>query len=526
MTNKNQKEKYDYIIIGSGFGGSVSALRLVEKGYSVLLIEKGKWYGKDDFPKTNWNLKKWTWLPSFGFYGIMKMTFYAHIGILSGTGVGGGSLVYANTLPKPKANFYKNGTWANLTDWESELAPHYKTASTMLGSAVNPVLETGDMLLKDLAAKRGQSNKFEPTEVSVFFGESDVEVDDPFFNGEGPRRTGCTYCGACMTGCKHNAKNSLDKNYLYLAQKKGLEIIAEQEVYDVITDGASDGSKGYIIKSKDSTRLFKSKYTYKADNVIFAGGVLGNMNLLIKLKRKSLPNLSNKLGKHVLTNNEALIFSVSEDKDKDLSQGVAIGSILDVDDKTHLEVVRYGEGSGFWRTLVVPNVVGGNMIIRIVNMFISFFKSPWKYIKLAFVKDFAKQSIVLLFMQQIDTTLSFKKGLFRLKTRVDSGSKPSAQIPLAFELAKQYSELNNAKPMVLMSETLFNMPSTAHILGGAVMGANANEGVIDKNNMVFGYKNMMICDGSMISANPGVNPSLSIAAITERAMSYIKVKTG
>lgn len=516
--------QYDYIIIGSGFGGSVSALRLAEKGYSVLVIEKGKWYHQNDFPKTNWNLKKWIWLPSFGFYGIMKMTFYSHIGILSGTGVGGGSLVYANTLPKPKASFYKNGNWAKLANWEEELAPHYETAKQMLGAALNPNLETGDNILKDLAKTRNQSEFFKPTEVSVFFGEPEEEVEDPFFNGKGPRRSGCTFCGACMTGCRHNAKNSLDKNYLYLAQKLGVEIISQQEVYNVVVNGIGDGSEGYTISAKSSTKFIKKHQEYKAKNVIFAGGVLGNMNLLLKLKEKSLPNISNQLGKYILTNNEALIFSVSDDANKDLSKGIAIGSIMDVDENTHLEVVRYGEKSGFWRLGMLPNVIGNNIFSRLGNMILKYLKSPIKYLKLAFVKDFAKQSIVLLFMQQIDTTLQFKKGWFRLKTGISHGKKPSAQIPLAYELADQYSKLNNAKPMVLLTETLLNMPSTAHILGGAVMGASSDDGVIDKTSHVFGYKNMMICDGSAISSNPGVNPSLSITAITEYAMSLLPFK--
>ena len=517
-------KKYDYIIIGSGFGGSVSALRLAEKGYSVLVIEKGKWYSKDDFPKTNWNLKKWIWLPSIGFYGIMKMTFYKHIAILSGTGVGGGSLVYANTLPKPHVNFYNNGSWAKLADWESELSPFYEKAKKMLGAARNPKLEIGDSILKDLAVKRNQISDFNSTDVGVFFGESEDEVNDPFFDGKGPKRSGCTHCGACMTGCRHNSKNSLDKNYLYLAQQLGVEIISEQEVYDVVAKGKDDGSEGYFVKSKSSTSLFKKKFDFEANNVIFSGGVLGTMNLLVKLKEKSLPKLSNQVGNQILTNNESLIFSVTNDTNRDLSKGVAIGSILNIDEKTHLEVVRYGEGSGFWRLGVLPIAIGINLVSRLSSVVYKFIKSPITYFKLAFTRDFAKQSIVLLFMQQIDTSLQFKKGLFRLKSKLNSGPRPSAQIPLAFELAEQYSELNNGKPMVLLTETMLNIPSTAHILGGAVMGNSTENGVIDKNNNVFGYKNMMVCDGSMISSNPGVNPSLSITAITERAMSFIPKK--
>ncbi len=517
-------KEYDYIIIGSGFGGSVSALRLAQKGYTVLVIEKGKWYSSNDFPKTNWNIKKWLWLPSLRFHGIMKMTFFKDVGIISGTGVGGGSLVYANTLPKPKDSFYKNGSWADLKNWKEELKPHYKTALQMLGATKNPHLEIGDIIMQELAKKRAKNEKFDATNVSIYFGEPEVEVEDPYFNGEGPRRSGCTFCGACMTGCRHNAKNTLDKNYLYLAQKLGVEIFAENEVVDILPDGKNDGSNGYIVKTQSSTRFFKTKSTFKAKKVILSGGVLGTVKLLLKLKKKSLPNISNKLGDNILTNNEALIFSVSEDSSKDLSKGIAIGSILDVDERTHLEIVRYGEGSGFWRLGVLPIVIGNNIFKRLGNMFYKIVKNPIKYIKVATVKDFAKQSTVLLFMQQINTTLQFKHGFFKMKSSISKGEKPSAQIPLAFELAEQYSEINNAKPMVLLTETLFNMPSTAHILGGAVMGDSSLTGVIDKTNHVFGYKNLMVCDGSMISSNPGVNPSLSITAITEHAMSLIPKK--
>ena len=516
-------KKYDYIIVGSGFGGSVSALRLAEKGYSVLLIEKGKWYKQNDFPKTNWNLKKWFWIPAIGFYGIMKMTIYRHIAVLSGTGVGGGSLVYANTLPKPKSKFFNSGSWANLRDWETELCSYYDKAKQMLGAVKNPNLEQGDLLLKDLSNKKGRINDFDATDVAVFFGEADIEVEDPFFEGKGPKRSGCNFCGACMTGCRYNAKNTLDKNYLYLAQKLGVDIIAEHEVYDIIPKD-KNGKQGYFVKARKITGLFTKKIEFDTSNVVLSGGVLGTLNLLLDLKETSLPNLSNMLGKNVLTNNESLIFSVTDDSSKDLSKGVAIGSILDIDDKTHLEVVRYGKGSGFWRLGLLPNVEGNSLFERLYNVFEELLKHPKKYIKIAFVKNFAKQSIVLLFMQQIDSSLTLIKGRFGLTSKISSGLAPSPQIPLAHKLAKEYSELNDAKPMVLFTETIFNIPSTAHILGGAIMGDSPETGVIDKYNKVFGYENMMICDGSMISSNPGVNPSLSITAITEYTMSHIEDK--
>lgn len=516
------KTDYDYIIIGSGFGGSVSALRLAEKGFKVLVIEKGKWYSNNDFPKTNWNLKKWLWLPSLRFHGIMKMTFFRHIGIISGVGVGGGSLVYANTLPKPKSTFYNTGSWAKLENWETDLAPYYETAWKMLGAANNPNLESADKFLQQLANNQKRPEHFEPTKVAVFFGEADKTVPDPYFNGEGPERSGCNNCGACMTGCPHNAKNTLDKNYLYLAQKLGVEILAEKEVVDVKPLGNKDGSDGYKIIYQSSTSFFKKQTQITSKGVIFSGGVLGTVKLLLKLKRKSLPNLSNKIGKDIRTNNESLIFSVTEDKTKDFTKGIAIGSIYHPDENSHLEVVRYGKGSGFWRLGTFPNAAQGGLLQRMQQMIGKILKEPIKYFKLFTVKDFSKQSIVLLFMQHLDSTLQFKRGIFGMKSKVSSGTKPIASIPTANKLANEYGELINAKSFVLLTETLLNIPSTAHILGGAVMGKNSDEGVIDRKHRVFGYKNLLIIDGSSISANPGVNPSLTITALAERAMKKLK----
>lgn len=510
---------YDYIIMGSGFGGSVSALRLSEKGYKVLVIEKGKWYDNKDFPKTNWNLPKWLWLPKFKFFGIMKMTYFRHIAILSGVGVGGGSLVYANTLPTPKSNFFTSGSWAKLKNWEEELEPYYKKARTMLGATTNVKLFDSDNRLQDLASAIGKEEAFSPTEVAVFFGEQNKTVKDPFFDGKGPDRAGCNFCGQCMTGCPHNAKNTLDKNYLFLAQQLGCEIIAEHEIRDI-----QPRNGGYEITFKKSTSYFRRKKKLTSKGVVLSGGVLGTTRLLMKLKKKSLPDLSDQLGQMVRTNNEALIFSVTTNKETDYTKGVAIGSIIDVDENTHLEPVRYGRKSGFWRILMWPMVTESNFFKRLGKLIITPFTAPVKWIRTYTVKDFAKQSSILLFMQTIDSTLSFRKGWFRIGTKVTKGENPSAFIPDAHKLAKKHAEITGAKNVVVLSETLTGIPSTAHILGGCVMGRDASEGVINENNEVFGYPNMFVCDGSMISANPGVNPSLSITAISERAMDQIPTK--
>lgn len=517
----NIEQEYDYIIIGSGFGGSVSALRLTEKGYKVLVIEKGKWYRPEDFPKTNWNLKKWLWVPFLKWFGIMKMSFFKHVVVISGTGVGGGSLVYANTLPVPKKNFFISGSWKNLADWQSELDPFYKIALKMLGAQKNPHLFDGDKALEELATSLDIKDDFSATDVAVFFGTPNKKVSDPYFGGKGPERTGCNFCGGCMTGCRIGAKNTLDKNYLYLAQQQGAQILAENEVIDVLPNNGE-----YTITFKSSTSYFSRKKRVRAKGVIFSGGVLGTVKLLLKLKKHSLPKLSDYLGADIRTNNESLISVTNLNRTKEMSKGVAIGSILHTDENSHLEIVRYAKGSGFWRLSHLPLTHGKNTIVRVVKMATSFIRNPLSYIKLYTVKDWSKSTAILLFMQTLDSTLKFKlNGFGQMNTSVSNGDKPSAFISESLSLAKQYAKITKGKETVFGLEPLAGIPSTAHILGGAVMSDNPKNGVIDKNNQVFGYKNMYVCDGAMISANPGVNPSLSITAITERAMSKIPNKS-
>ncbi len=517
------KEFYDYIIIGSGFGGSVSALRLAEKGYSVLVIEKGKWFKAEDFAKTNWDLRKWLWMPSLKCFGIQKLNFLRHISAMSGVGVGGGSLVYANTLPKPKSAFFNQGSWAGLADWESELAPHYDTAWKMLGASVNPVLAESDRAMLKLAQQIGKAEHFSPTTAAVYFGEPDVTVKDPYFDGKGPERTGCIHCGACMTGCRHNAKNTLDKNYLHLAQQLGAEIIAENEVISIKSFG-ENGEKGYEISFRKSTSYFSRTQTVKAGGVIFSGGVMGTIPLLLKLKGTTLPGLSSRVGHMIRTNNEALIYNTSIDKTLELHKGIAIGSILELDEHSHIEPVRYGEGSGFWRLTMLPMVSEKNPILRILKLFVLPFTAPLTWLKVFFVSDFGKSSSILLFMQHLDSTLQLKRGIFGVKTRIEKGKAPTPFIPEAHRIAHMFSAIIKAKPQIMVNEVFAGIPSTAHILGGACMGKTIAEGVIDSSNKVFGYENMYVFDGSMISANPGVNPSLSITAISERGMSKIPVK--
>lgn len=521
---------HDVIVIGSGFGGSVAALRLSEKGYRVLLLEKGKRFAPGDFPKTNWDLKRWLWMPELGMLGIFKMTFFEHVTIFSGVGVGGGSLVYANTLPVPKKAFFESGSWAGIRDWQSELAPHYRTAKRMLGAAPNPRLSHGDQVLRDIARERGREEDFAPTDVAVFFGEPGKRVPDPYFEGKGPERTGCTFCGACMTGCRVGAKNTLDRNYLYLAERLGLTLMAETEATAV---RPREGG-GYTVEARAGLGISKTPHTFTADKVVFAGGVLGTVDLLLKMKEdpRGLPNLSPRTGELVRTNSESLIAVISEKRDADLSKGVAIGSILHTDEHSHLEPVRYGAGSGFFRLLIAPHAPGETAMERLGRAAGMLLKNPLRMLKAALVPDLARYSQILLYMRSLEGTLSlrrrasartaFQKGL---ATELSPGMPaPAAFIPEATELAERFAERLHGLPFNMVTETVQGIPSTAHILGGACVGRTPDEGVIDEDHEVFGYPGLYVVDGSSVSANPGVNPSLTITALAERAMSRIPAR--
>ncbi len=511
---------YDYVIIGSGFGGSVSALSLSEKGYKVLVIEKGKWKKANDFPQTNWNLKKWFWIPAIGFKGIFKLTFFRHLSVISGVGVGGGSLVYANTLPKPKSHFFHSGSWKDLDDWENKLKPFYKKASIMLGATNTPKLFDADNILHKIAKNNNIENAFEPAKVSVFFGEENKTVPDPFFNGKGPERTTCNFCGQCMTGCTNNSKNSLDKNYLYLAQQNGAEIIADMRVVNVIPQ--KDNT--YIVEYQKSGSLLKQKKQVKTKGIVFAGGVLGTVPLLLKLKQTTMPKISNRIGMDVRSNNESLIFVTSLRKDLNMSKGVAIGSILNTSKHSHLEPVRYGNWSGFWRLMVLPLISEKKTWKRLLKIPFAYLKNPIKRLKSIFITNFSKHTAVLLYMEDLEGKIQLTKGFFGTKTKMQDGNPPTAFIPEAHRLAKEYAKQVNGVCRVFSLESIAGIPSTAHILGGAVIGKDEQTGVIDKDQKLFGYKNIYVCDASAISANPGVNPSLTITAMTEYAMSKIDKK--
>lgn len=527
--------EYDFCIVGSGFGGSVSALRLAEKGYKVLVVEQGQRFKPTDFPKTNWNLKRWFWMPWLNWRGFFKMTFLRHLTVYSGVGVGGGSLVYASTLPVPKDNFFRASSWSHLANWKEELSDHYAMARKMLGVSTNRKLTYTDKVMADLATSIGKPESFAPAEVGIFMGEAGRKVADPFFGGQGPERTACTFCGACLTGCRQGAKNSLDFNYLFLAQKLGAKLLSSSKVTHVRPIGIRE-KKAYEVTIRDiSLKLKKSVKKIVAKQVIFSGGVMGTLDLLLKLQENpyGLPELSPTLGYGIRTNSEAVIGVTVPKKNVNFADGIAISSIVHTDENSHIEPVRFGRGSGFFRILLTPHAPGDTFFRRFLASAMSVARHPRKWLNAIFLKDFAKHTQVLLYMRSLEGTLRFRRGrsLFTLFgkgliSQVEPGKqKPSASIPEATHLATIFGKKVGGVITNLFTETILNIPSTAHVLGGCCMGDGPDEGVIDHKHRVFGYEGLYVIDGSSISANPGVNPSLTITAMAERAMSYIPPKS-
>jgi cholesterol oxidase len=512
---------YDYAIIGSGFGGSVSALRLVEKGYRVLMLEKGSELTAADFPESNWNVKRWLWLPLLGFRGLFQLRPFRHVQVLAGAGVGGGSLTYANTLPIPKRGFFASPSWSHLADWETELAPHYKTARRMLGAAPTDFLTPADDLLRRFAEDVGRPEDFEKPHVAVFFGKPGELVPDPYFGGEGPARTGCIRCGSCMTGCRHGAKNTLDKNYLYFARKGGLELKPDTEVVHVAP--RVDG--GYRLQVREGRSfLSRRKATYEAKNVVFSGGALGTNALMLKLKADplGLPKLSDQVGHRIRTNSESLLVVSVPGTKEDHAKGIAINSLFQTDEHSHLEMTRYGTGSGFFRLFYVPHARGEAGFLQIFRILIAIFAHPIRTLRAWWVKDWAAETMTLLYMRSTESTLRFVRGWFGvMTTQIEKGQAPRATIPESTEVAMQLAAKSGGTVLSPFYEPLLDIPTTAHLLGGCCMGDSAATGVIDPRHRVYGYEGLYVVDGSTISANLGVNPSLTITALAERAMSFI-----
>lgn len=518
------KEEFDYIIIGSGFGGSVSAMRLAEKGYSVLVIEKGKRFKTEDFPKSDWNLPKFLWLPKLKWFGFQKLDFFRQVTILSGVGVGGGSIVYGATHMFPPDTFFNNPVWSGLKDWKKVLTPFYERAKQMLGTVPLTKFNEEDLLLKEVAKDMGKESSFSGVNVGIYFGDTDKETD-PYFNGKGPMRSGCRECAGCMVGCRFNAKNTLDKNYLYFAEKSGVQVEDRTEASKIeYKNGA------YVVHTKDSTSwLTRNKRQFRSKGLVISGGVLGTMDLLLKQKHqfKTLRGLSDQLGDNIRTNSESLC-GVSH-ADRKLNNGVAISSFFNPDDHTHIEAVKYNDSSGAMGRLATLAVGEGNGIVRLLKWMLAVVRQPLKFLKLTFnVKSWGRNTMIFLVMQSLDNSMRmiWKRGLFRsrMKFKNDKSVKVPAFIPIGQEVMNRYAEKVNGITQNTWPEILLNMPMTAHILGGCPMGATIDEGVVNEYFEVHGYPNMFVLDGSIIPCNLGVNPSLTITALSEYAMSHIPAK--
>lgn len=523
---------YDVLVIGSGFGGSVSALRLTEKGYRVGVLEAGRRFADEDFAKTSWNLRKFLWAPKLGCYGIQRIHLLRNVMILAGAGVGGGSLNYANTLYIPPEPFFKDRQWAHITDWRDELMPHYDQAQRMLGVVTNPTFTDADRVVKEVAEEMGVGHTFVPTPVGVFFGPDGQKtpgktVPDPYFGGVGPGRTGCIECGSCMTGCRHNAKNTLVKNYLGLAEQAGTEVHAMTTVtgFEQLPDGT-----WRVDTVRTGRWLRKRRKSFTATHLILAAGTWGTQRLLFKMRDAGkLPNLSKRLGVLTRTNSESIVgagrYRVSDDLD--LTHGVAITSSIHPTPDTHIEPVRYGKGSnamGLLQTLMTDGPgPEGTDVPRWKQLFHNAAEDPRGTLRLLNVRRWSERTLIALVMQHLDNSITTytKRGLFgirRYSSKQGHGQPNPTWIPVGNEVTRRIAEKIDGVAGGTWGE-LFNIPLTAHFLGGAAIGDSPEHGVIDPYHRVYGYPTLYVTDGAAISANLGVNPSLSITAQAERAAS-------
>ena len=519
---------YDWLIIGSGFGGSVSALRLTEKGYKVGVIEAGRRFADEDFAESTWQLNRFLWAPLIGLRGILRLTPFKDVFIGSGSGVGGGSNVYACTHYRAKQAFFDHAQWRGLADWKTELDEPYATAERMLGVNTVPFASPGDELLQKYGAHVGVEDTFTRTPVAVFFGEAGETVPDPYFDGDGPDRTGCIRCGACMIGCRVGAKNTLLKNYLWFAEQGGAEVLPDSQVTDIEPLGTGDGSDGYRIHISSPGPLRLRRRTLTAKSVIVAAGALGTNRLLANCKHSgSLPNISDRLGHLVRTNSESILAITMPDDSKKLWNTVAISSSIHTDEDTHIEVVTYGRKGDFMSLLLTLLTGDGTRWTRIFAWLSSIVRHPLRFLKTLWPFGWSERTLLLLVMQSLDNALRFRprkrwlgKGV-RLTTEQDSENPNPTYIDAGNKAAEWLADKYGALPQSFILEATLNIPTTAHILGGAAIGRDPEHGVIDSEHRVFGYENLMVCDGSTMPANPGVNPSLTIVAMTERAMSKI-----
>ena len=504
---------FDVIVIGSGFGGSVAALRLIEKGYRVCVIEAGARFEDKDFPKTSWRLRKFLYAPKLGLKGIQRIHALPDVLVLAGAGVGGGSLVYANTLYQPGDEYFQDQQWRDIADWKSELTPWYERARMMLGVTQNPYFSPSDQAMLEVAKELGVEDTFQLAPVGIYFGEDNK---DPYFNGLGPKRNGCTQCGACMTGCRFNAKNTLVKNYLALAEAKGLLIKALSTVTNI-----KNIDNQWQVQIKKSTSWLPISKTITADQVVVAAGTFNTQKILHKMKvAGSLPKISDSLGKLSRTNSEALVGSIMPNKKIDFSKGSAITSSFHPDKNTHVEPVRYGKGSNAMALLQTVMTDGNSN--RWSQWLSTVIKKPWTLMRILNIRNWSERAVIALIMQNIDSALttSMKRGLlgWRFTSKNNSENPNATYIPAANKTAEIIARNYGGVPAGTVGD-LIGAPFTAHFVGGCVIGDSSESGVIDPYHRVWNYPTLHIVDGSTITANLGVNPSLTITAQAERAFS-------
>ncbi|GAA2435141.1 GMC family oxidoreductase [Streptomyces macrosporus] len=533
---------YDVIVVGSGFGGSVSALRLTEKGYRVGVLEAGRRFTRETLPKNSWDLRNYLWAPALGLYGIQRIHLMDKVMILAGAGVGGGSLNYANTLYVPPPAFFRDRQWGHITDWQEELKPYYDQARRMLGVRTNPTTTDADRHLKKVAERMGVGDTFRLAPVGVFFGDGEdadgtvkaapgAEVPDPYFGGAGPTRTACRECGSCMTGCRHGAKNSLTENYLYLAEKAGAVI----HPMTTVTEVAEDGRGGFTVTTVPTNRRRRGGRTVlRCEKVVLAAGTYGTQTLLHRMRDTGvLPRISPRLGELTRTNSEALVGALTfprryrrkhgRDAELDFTKGVAITSSVHPNENTHIENVRYGKGSNLMALLCVPQYRQDGPLPKALAAALAFLRHPILVARTATTHRWSERTIIGLVMQSLDnslTTYRKPKGLGKglLTARQGHGAPNPDHIPEGAEAARLVAEEINGFPGTNVGE-LMGKPLTAHFLGGCPIGASAEEGVIDPYHRLYGHPGISVVDGSAVSANLGVNPSLTITAQAERAMS-------
>jgi cholesterol oxidase len=520
---------YDWIVIGSGFGGSVSALRLAEKGYTVAVLERGRRFRDDELPTSAWQMRRYFWSPRLGCKGLWNVTFFKDLTVLSGASVGGGSNNYAATLYRAPRAYFQHLQWRDLDDWETRLAPHYDTAERMLGASPLPFAGPTDGLMKELAQHLGCADTFRSPKVGVYFGAPGRKVADPYFGGEGPERTGCTRCGSCMLGCPIGAKNTLPRNYLWLAEKRGAQILPERTVTDVAPLGAADGADGYVVTTQRTGAWFaKDTRRLRAKGVVFAAGALGTNELLAACKRRgSLPELSPMLGKLVRTNSETILaVTLPDDRLKAWNTVSITGSIFP-DADTHIEFATFGPDADAMALLFSLMTGPGTRLTRPLKAFAAILRHPLWFLKKLWPFGWSRRSIAVGCMQTLDNAISFRAvpRLLGDGVRLQTQPDPQRRLPTYFPVAQKAAEWLAHKlggiPQSFLPEALLNRPTTAHILGGAVIGADAQRGVVNARQEVFGYRNLLVCDGSVIPANPGVNPSLTITAMAECAIGRV-----